>query len=159
MGAKRKPAAIHNITGRKPGQTASGRAVNLNFPQSGIPIDPDIIPELIKNDRIASQEWCRIVRILNKIPGWVEDSDMTVVLAYVSAFSHWHRISEEAVNIRAKGDVDEIRKITASMSTATRTLMQIMSSLGFTPADRARIVVEGTKAKNAVDDFKKKYGK
>ncbi len=158
-GKKRKPAAIHAITGRKPGHDSAGRPINTNFPTSGIGLDSNSPPTLIADNEIAVAEWNRVLKILDKIPGWVEESDMSAVLAYCVAFVNFYNVSQKVMRTRKGADSDELKRDTVSLNTANRTLFQAMSALGFTPADRAKIVIDGTKAKNAVDDFKNKFMK
>lgn len=155
-GRKRKPPALHALTGRGPGKDAAGRPVNVG-PSSGIGLDPDCPPDLFANDPIAVGEWHRALTILNRIPGWIEDSDYPAVFAHCMAFRQYYIVNKQLLKSRTAGDPDAIKRDTATLVSAQKALFQTMACLGFTPVDRQKIVTGGVKVASVVDDFKKKF--
>ncbi len=102
-----------------------------------------VVPEILKNDIVAREEFVRIVEAASKIDLW-DNLDLTTIVIYCKAWSHYNKLDNQIIEEGYTVQGKESKKINPSITAQDKFVNQIMrcsSKLGLATTDRLKIIV------------------
>lgn len=166
-----KPTAIKNLAGN-PGKRAANqnepkpRAKRPRMPVHFTPVDQAESSELENRARrefyeIARAEWRRIVRELGTVPGLLTSVDGDAISMYAETYARWVVASQKLamgglvveMSTQNGGKYMATSPYMAIVNQCLKTMKQLLTEFGMTPASRTRIQIEKPPEEDPFDEF------
>lgn len=103
-----------------------------------------IVPESLKNDKLASEEFKRVVSEAEKIGLW-DNLDLPFIVIYCEAWSHYNEIENQMrkhkkYTVQGK-DSEKVNPLINAQDKYIARIMRCSSKLGVATTDRLKLIV------------------
>ena len=166
-----KPTALKKLAGN-PGKRSISpsepkpRAKRPRMPAHFTPVDdPDatVTENQVQKEfyEIARGEWRRVVRELSAVDGLVTSVDADALAMYCETYARWVQASRklamsgmvEKLKTNRGGEYLAMSPYVTIINQCMRTMKQLLTEFGMTPANRTRIQIEKPPEEDPFDEF------
>ncbi|MGL4731265.1 MAG: phage terminase small subunit P27 family [Clostridium sp.] len=119
---------------------------NRSQQEKKIKLDRDglVVPETLKDNKVASEEFIRVVNEAEKIGLW-DNLDLPTIVIYCDAWSHYYNIENEMrtnmqYTVQGK-DSEKVNPLINAQDKYITRIMRCSSKLGLATTDRLKLIV------------------